>query len=104
MNPKIKKVVLAGVLNLTISTLGFAAATPGGISMVRGNTNINVSTQDVTTIASHGATARTSIAHVKSSRGNTNVDVSARNVINVVSGSGQKGCINIGVKGGDDCE
>jgi hypothetical protein len=93
-----RKIALSGFISLLISAPGWAAS-PGGV--VSGNTNINVRSQNVNTIATGGALARTSIGVVKSSSGNTNVTVDAANISNIVSGQGQKGCINIGTKGLD---
>jgi hypothetical protein len=71
---------------------------------VRGDTRINVSTQNVSTIATGSSTARTRIGYVGSSNSNTNISVDAKNVSNIVGGQGRKGCINIGTKGLDpDC-
>jgi hypothetical protein len=72
--------------------------------VVRGNTMINVSTRNISTVATGSSIAKTRIGYVGSSNGNTNISVDARNVSNVVSGHGRKGCINIGTKGLDpDC-
>lgn len=81
------------------------AQSQGGV--VRGNTNINVNAENVSTIAAgSGNTAKTSIGSVKGgTRGNTNVTVDVKNVSNVVTGRGKKGCVNIGTKGADpDCK
>jgi hypothetical protein len=97
----INKFILSCFVSLVITTSGWAAASPG--SVVRGNTRLNIHTQDVTTIATGGAVARTSIGHVRSSRGNTNITVNVPNVSNIASGN-RKSCINIGTKGLDpDC-
>lgn len=80
------------------------AQSQGGV--VRGNTNINVNADDVSTIAAgSGNTARTSIGSVKGNvRENTKITVDVKSVSNVVSGRNKKGCINIGTKGADpDC-
>jgi hypothetical protein len=102
MNQIVRKFALPYVvISFATCSAGWAAS-PGGI--IRGNTNINVNTKNVSTIAAGGGIAKTSIGNVRSSNSNTNVTVDARNVSNVVSGHGRKGCINIGTKGLDpDC-
>ena len=88
-----------------VSSFSVQAQTQGGA--VRGNTNINVNTENVNTIATgSGNVARTNIGSVKgNSRDGGNVTIDIKNVSNVVTGRGKKGCINIGVKGADpDCK
>jgi hypothetical protein len=103
MNRTIKSPILLIIISVTFGTSGWAAS-PGGV--IRGNTNINVTTKNITTMASDGAVAKTRIGSVKgSTTGKTNVTVNVDNVSNVVSGQGQKGCINIGTRGmGPDCD
>jgi hypothetical protein len=102
INRIIRKPIFIIIISAAFGASGWAAS-PGGV--VRGNTNINVTTKNISTMASDGAVAKTRIGSVKSSTGKTNVTVSVENVSNVVSGQGQKGCINIGTKGmGPDCD
>ena len=88
-------------LGLMLVVPGVSAQSQGGV--VRGNTNVNVSAENVNTIATgSGNVAKTSIGSVKGgSKGGANVTVDVKNVSNVVSGRGRKGCINIGVQGAD---
>lgn len=94
--------VVVGVC-FAVATLPAIAQSEGGV--VRGNTNINVSTKNVNTVAiGSGNTAKTNIGSVKGSKGSTNITVDVKNVSNVVVGRNRKGCVNIGTKGVDpDC-
>lgn len=102
MNGILKAVValsLAGMVQFAL------AQAQGGV--VRGNTQINASAQNVNTIAvGSGNTAKTNIGTVKGNvHENTKITVDVKNVSNVVSGRGRKGCVNIGTKGDDpDCK
>jgi len=98
MNGIIKAVAVIGIAGVTHAGL---AQTQGGV--VRGNTEINASAQNVNTIAvGSGNTAKTNIGTVKGNvRESTKITVDVKNVSNVVSGRGRKGCVNIGTKGAD---
>lgn len=100
-----KRILGLAVAGTLASVAAVAIAQSEG-GAVRGNTNINVRTGNVNTIAvGSGNTAKTSIGTVKGSKGSTNVTVDVKNVSNVVVGHGRKGCVNIGTKGVDpDCK
>lgn len=93
---KTSAIALLGVGLLAASWV--CAQESGGVK-VKGNTKLNVSTENINTIASgQGNTARTTIGAVKGSTNqNTNVTVNAKNVSNVASGRNKKACVNIGV-------
>ncbi len=77
----------------------------GGVQ-VRGNTELNVSAQNVTTLATgENNVARTNIGSIQQSqRGNQKITVDAKNVSNVVGGHGRKGCVTIGGTPSADCQ
>ncbi len=78
-----------------------AAQESGGVRGSR-NTQINVNSENVTTMSSgQNTVARTNIGSVKGSKQNTNVTVNVKNVTNVVGGKNKKACVNIGVVGAD---
>ena len=80
-----------------------AEAQQSGGVRVKGNTELNVTTENVNTIASGtGNVARTTIGGVKgNTQQNTKVTVDVKNVSNVASGRNKKACVNIGVVGAD---
>lgn len=74
---------------------------------IQGNTEINVSTQDTTAVASgENNVARNRIGVVKGNkRGDTKITVNASKVTTVVSGRNKKACTNIGgIVSDDECK
>lgn len=95
--------LLALVLPMCI---GIAYAQTSQKTRVQGNTEINVSTQNTTAIASgEGNVARNRIGVVQGNKkGNTKITVNAANVTTVVSGRNKKACTNIGGVVSDECK
>lgn len=99
----LKKILAAlGVAFITQVTF---AQQSGGVQ-IHGNTDINVSTHNVTTIATgENNVARTNIGAIQQSQhGNKKITVDAKNVSNVVGGHGRKGCVTIGGTPSADCQ
>ncbi|MCF8211065.1 MAG: hypothetical protein K9K38_16930 [Rhodoferax sp.] len=75
-------------------------------TQIKGNTEINVSTQNTTAIASgENNVARNRIGVIQESKqGNTRINVNAANVTTVVGGRNKKACTNIGSIVSDECK
>jgi len=75
-------------------------------TQIKGNTEINVSTENTTAIATgENNVARNRIGVVKGNKtGNTRINVNAANVTTVVGGRNKKACTNIGSIVSDDCK
>jgi hypothetical protein len=103
MERRVRRVALVTVALAGIA-ISAGAQESGGV--VRGNSNINVHTGNVNTIAAgSNNVAKTSIGSIKGGATGGNVTVDVKNVSNVVTGHGKKGCVNIGTKGADpDCK
>jgi len=73
---------------------------------IKGNTEINVSTQNTTAIATgENNVARNRIGVVQGNkRGDTKITVNAGNVTTVVGGRNKKACTNIGGVVSDECK
>ena len=74
---------------------------------IKGNTEINVSTQNTTAVAvGENNVAKNRIGVVKGEKtGDTKVSVNAANVVTVVGGRNKKACTNIGVIAkNDECK
>ena len=73
---------------------------------IQGNTEINVSTQNTTAIATgENNVARNRIGVVQGNkRGDTKITVNAGNVTTVVGGRNKKACTNIGGVVSDECK
>jgi len=73
---------------------------------VQGNTEINVSTQNTTAVATgENNVAKNRIGVVQGgNKGNIKVNVNAANVTTVVGGRNKKGCTNIGGVVSDECK
>ncbi|MBF0560512.1 MAG: hypothetical protein HQL37_00580 [Alphaproteobacteria bacterium] len=99
MSRKYPALALAA-LALVISQAA-SAQQSGGVH-VTGDTTIDVSAKNVSTLASGtGNTAVTNIGAItEDTTGKTSVAVSAKNIENVVSGHGKKGCVSIASQGG----
>lgn len=97
-----KKSAIA-VLGVGLLTASLVSAQETGGVKVRGNTQLNVTSENVNTIATGtGNTARTTIGAVKGNvHQNTNVTVDVKNVSNIASGRNKKACVNIGVVNAD---
>lgn len=73
---------------------------------IQGNTEINVSTQNTTAIATgENNVARNRIGVIKGDKtGDTKITVNAANVTTVVGGRNKKACTNIGGIVSDECK
>ena len=98
-----KNVLLALALSVCVGT---AYAQASQRTRVHGNTEIDVSTQNTTAVASgEGNVARNRIGVVQGNKkGNTKITVNAANVTTVVSGRNKKACTNIGGVVSDECK
>ena len=94
-------------LGLAISLL--AGATYGQVSQrtqIKGNTEINVSTENTTAIATgENNVARNRIGVIQGNKvGDTKISVNAANITTVVGGRNKKACTNIGSIVSDECK
>ncbi len=73
---------------------------------IQGNTEINVSTENTTAIATgENNVAKNRVGVIKGDKkGDTKINVSATNVTTVVSGRNKKACTNIGSIVSDECK
>ncbi len=95
--------ILLGVALLAVAT----AATAQKSTNIKGNTEINVNTQNTTAVAvGENNVAKNRIGVVKGDKtGDTKVSVSAANVVTVAGGRNKKACTNIGVIAkNDECK
>ncbi|MDD4928547.1 MAG: hypothetical protein PHP85_04640 [Gallionella sp.] len=100
-----KKIWIAGVTFLLVSASVSAQTSQSGTN-IKGNTEINVSTQGTTAIATgENNVARNRIGVVQGNkRGDTKITVSAGKVTTVASGRNKKACTNIGGVVSDECK
>lgn len=91
---------------LVLVTSAAAAQTSQSGTHIKGNTEINVSTQNTTAIATgENNVARNRIGVVQGSKqGNTRINVNAGNVTTVVGGRNKRACTNIGGVVSDECK
>lgn len=87
-----------------VLALGLALVATGAIAQrsqanIKGNTDITVSTQNTTAVATgENNVAKNRIGVIKGDKiGDTKISVSATNVTTVVGGRNKKACTNIGV-------
>lgn len=75
-------------------------------TVIKGNTEINVSTNNTTAIAvGENNVAKNRIGVIQGNKsGNTRINVNAANVTTVVAGRNKKACTNIGSIVSDDCK
>jgi hypothetical protein len=73
---------------------------------IQGNTEINVSTENTTAIATgENTVARNRIGVIQGDKkGDTRINVNAANVTTVVGGRNKKACTNIGSVVSDECK
>jgi len=96
-----------GVIGLTFCMFtGVADAQVSQRTQIKGNTDINVSSENTTAIATgENNVARNRIGVVQGNKtGNTRINVNAANVTTVVGGRNKKACTNIGSVVSDDCK
>jgi len=95
--------ILLGVALFAVATV----ATAQKSTNIKGNTEINVNTQNTTAVAvGENNVAKNRIGVVKGDKtGDTKVSVSAANVVTVAGGRNKKACTNIGVIAkNDECK
>lgn len=85
---------------------GAMAQTSQKTTRIQGNTEINVSTNNTTAVATgENNVAKNRIGVIQGDRkGDTKINVSASNVTTVVGGRNKKACTNIGGIVSDDCK
>lgn len=83
-----------------------AAAQSAQKTQIKGNTEINVSTNNMTAVAAGANTvAKNRIGVIQGgSHGDTKITAHVGNVTNVAAGRGRKSCVNIGSKVSDECK
>jgi len=91
---------------LLLTNAYYASAQVSQKTQLRGNTEINVSTENTTAVATgENTVARNRIGVVQGKKkGNTKITVNAGNVTTVVGGRNQKACTNIGGIVSDECK
>lgn len=89
---------IAVAATLALLAMG-AMAQKSQTTNIKGNTEINVNTQNTTAVAvGENNVAKNRIGVVKGDKtGDTKISVSAANVVTVVGGRNKKACTNIGV-------
>lgn len=94
-----------GTVLVLVSTVVAAQTSQSG-THIKGNTEINVSTQNTTAVATgQNNVARNRIGVVQGNkRGDTKITVNAGNVTTVASGRNKKACTNIGGVVRDECK
>lgn len=102
------KNALSVMLVLVMST-GIAHAQMrqnGGQTQIRGNTEINAHTNNMTAVASGtGNVAKNRVGVIQGEqRGNIRINVSAANVTTVAAGRNKRACTNIGGVVSDECK
>ena len=100
-----KRQWMVGSMLVLISAAAAAQVSQSG-THIRGNTEINVSTQNTTAIATgENSVARNRIGVVKGNKqGDTKITVNAGNVTTVVGGRNKRACTNIGGVVSDECK
>lgn len=85
---------------------GVADAQVSQRTQIKGNTEINVSTENTTAIAAgQNNVARNRIGVIQGNKtGDTRINVNAANVTTVVGGRNKKACTNIGSVVSDECK
>jgi hypothetical protein len=102
----LKSILLLSSLFLASwSNAVLAQASQGPTTRIQGNTEINVTSSDVTAIATgQNNVARNRIGVIKGDKkGNTKITVNAAKVTTVVGGRNKKACTNIGGIVSDEC-
>jgi len=96
---------VVGIVLVLVSATA-AAQTSQSRTNIKGNTEINVSTQNTTAIATgENNVARNRIGVIKGNkRGNTRITVNAGNVTTIAGGRNKKACTNIGGVVSDECK
>lgn len=89
-----------------IFVAGVAGAQVSQRNQIKGNTEINVATENTTAIAAgENNVAKNRVGVVQGSKqGNTKITVNAANVTTVVGGRNKKACTNIGSVVSNDCK
>lgn len=99
-----KSHIIAGLALVAIAAGAMAQKSQTNI---KGNTEINVSTQNTTAVAvGENVVAKNRVGVIQGDKkGDTKISVSATNVTNVVAGRNKKACVNIGaIVKNDECK
>lgn len=95
------------IATMLIGLFGVASAqTSQKATRIQGNTEINVSTNNTTAVATgENNVAKNRIGVIQGDKkGDTKINVSASNVTTVVGGRNKKACTNIGGIVSDECK
>lgn len=97
--------IVLPLLALGVSTAAAQAQRSGGTT-IRGNTDINVSANNMTAVAAgSGNVARNRVGVIQGDKqGNTKITAHVGNVTNVAAGHNRKSCINIGSVVSNECK
>lgn len=98
---------LAPLLLVVLASAGLAQTSQrGATTQIRGNTEINVSTQNMTAVAvGENNVVKNRVGVIQGTkRGDTKISASVGNVTNVVGGRNRKSCVNIGSVVSDECK
>lgn len=78
----------------------------GASTQIRGNTEINVKTEQMTAVAAgENNVVKNRVGVIQGTkRGDTKISASVGNVTNVVGGRNRKSCVNIGSVVSDECK
>ena len=104
---RLRNVSLAvSLMVLVVSTAAAQAQRSGGSTTIKGNTDINVSANNMTAVAAgSGNVARNRVGVIQGDKqGNTKITAHVGNVTNVAAGRNRKSCINIGSVVSDECK
>lgn len=93
------------VLVLSLCAIS-AQAQPSQTTRIQGNTEINVSSKNMTAVATgQNTVAKNRVGVIQGDKkGNTKVNVAATNVTTVVGGRNKRACTNIGSIVDDGCK
>lgn len=96
--------IAIGLALLAIGTGSMAQRTQA--TNIKGNTEINVRTENTTAVAvGENNVAKNRVGVIQGDKkGDTKISVSATNVTNVVGGRNKKACVNIGAIVKDECK
>lgn len=94
------------LVGLTLVSVVTVATAQSSQTRIKGNTDITVTTQNTTAVATgENNVAKNRIGVIKGDKtGDTKITVNAANVVTVVGGRNKKACTNIGAIVKDECK
>lgn len=94
------------LVSLALVSVATVATAQSSQTRIKGNTDINVTTQNTTAVATgENNVAKNRIGVIKGDKtGDTKISVNAANVVTVVGGRNKKACTNIGAIVKDECK